>query len=101
MKAINEILTTEKSYVNYLETCLKLFMKPIKVNDMISRADRMAIFSDMELLVMLNKQLLKELEERVSEWPVSMVGDIFIKTAPIMELYSRCIQISIEYRFTV
>ena len=59
--------------------------------DLLTKEEIFAIFSDMELFGALNTQFYKELEERLSGWPFQVVGDIFVKSAPLFHIYSRYI----------
>lgn len=58
---------------------------------MLTKDEITALFSDMELIVLLNNQLWKDLEERMNEWPMQHVGDVFSRAAPVLLIYYRYI----------
>jgi hypothetical protein len=49
-------------------------MAPILERNLLSSEDASAIFSDLELLIYFNHPLLKELEEKMHQWPHNTVG---------------------------
>jgi hypothetical protein len=68
-----------------------MFLKPLARDEMLAKDEISAIFSDMELIVLLNSQLWKDLEERMNEWPMQHVGDVFSRAAPVLLIYFRYI----------
>jgi len=103
--AIKELLETERSYVQGLQTLSAVFSDPIKLtpkalllrrairnenektqklltNDEISR-----IFSNVDTLLTLHVELLRAFEERQNEGNY-IVGDLMLERAPFLKMYS-------------
>lgn len=88
---VNEILTTEKSYVSGLEEAINNYYKPLLEASKREghENDVKSIFSSIEHILPLNKTLLKSLEERVNKWsPEQTIGDIFLRFAPFLKMYT-------------
>lgn len=48
------------------------------------------IFSTIESVLGVNKELLESLEERLAHWgPNSLIGDVMVKLAPYMKIYTQ------------
>lgn len=96
-----EILNTEQTYVEALQTGVEVYMLPMKTmakaqqNDsgkdapLVSLEIVTRIFGNMEALIALNRDLLSKLQARVDEWtPQSTLGDLFKKFAPFFKMYT-------------
>lgn len=81
--AIQEILTSEASYLQQLETIMKFFMEPLKSKDYVSQAEWNALFGNVETLYRVNGALLEELKVNPEN-----VAAAFLKLAPYFKLYS-------------
>lgn len=81
--AIQEILTSEASYLQQLETIMKFFMEPLRVKDFVSQAEWNALFGNVETLYKVNGALLDELKVNPEN-----VAAAFLKLAPYFKLYS-------------
>lgn len=81
--AIQEILTSEASYLQQLETIMKFFMEPLKTKDYVSQAEWNALFGNIETLYKVNGALLDELKVNPEN-----VAAAFLKLAPYFKLYS-------------
>lgn len=73
---VTEILNTEKDYVKDIEIVARVYIQPLATNDLISREDHALIFSNLEVLVTVNQQLLDRLTEEVNTDEL-MIGNIF------------------------
>eukprot|EP01124_Arcella_intermedia_P019054 TRINITY_DN2618_c0_g1_i2.p1 TRINITY_DN2618_c0_g1~~TRINITY_DN2618_c0_g1_i2.p1 ORF type:complete len:432 (+),score=91.03 TRINITY_DN2618_c0_g1_i2:62-1357(+) len=92
-KALQEILTTEQSYIKSLITLWENYVMPLKEANILKDSEFDSLFSELELILHLNKILLKRLQDRLAQWPqVQLFGDIFKDSAPAMKLYYRYIK---------
>ncbi|KAL6079465.1 hypothetical protein QOT17_001086 [Balamuthia mandrillaris] len=88
-----EILHKERDYVEMMEMVLKCYMEPMRALSLSEGAcvtlyDVAAIFGNWESLAHINKELLAQLEERMSGWPaITTVGDVFVTMLPLMRMY--------------
>lgn len=58
--------------------------KPIISNDEIK-----TIFSNIQIILGYNDALLEDLREKIGSWhPAQMVGDVFLKMAAFMKVYT-------------
>ena len=93
-ESLREIYTSEQKYVDSLLLCMEQLYKPmVRVSRgrsaLISRAQLNDIFSTLEIIVELNRNLLNDLRDRLSKWPtVQKFGDLFVRMSPILRLYS-------------
>ena len=100
-KIVNEMLSTEQTYVKNLEGMVNLYKKRFEeyftaeeqrgkgVPKGFKRDHLKILFSNVHVVIPLNQQLLEELTERVNNWSESQkVGDIFLKIAPYFKLYN-------------
>jgi hypothetical protein len=104
-----EILTTEKSYVHWLELTVKIFLQPLrydlnykeefvifcrdKERGMLSFQQIRTIFADIETIVNYQKILLEDLEGRTKDWSEeTRLGEVFTT----MVRYSQDLLDSIE-----
>eukprot|EP01105_Mastigella_eilhardi_P004007 TRINITY_DN152_c0_g1_i1.p1 TRINITY_DN152_c0_g1~~TRINITY_DN152_c0_g1_i1.p1 ORF type:complete len:1455 (+),score=396.79 TRINITY_DN152_c0_g1_i1:32-4366(+) len=94
LRVIQEVLSTEKTYVSLLEYLVKYYLAPlrdaIKEGDaIVNEKDMVIIFSNIEDVYKVNKALLKKLEPRVSSWTEeSCLGDIFLQMGPSLSSYT-------------
>ncbi|KAG9288300.1 hypothetical protein G9A89_021331 [Geosiphon pyriformis] len=101
--AVKEIITTERTYVDGLRKVVNVFLIPLRENyhkatsknvilstkPMASLEDITALFGNIEQLLSLHEQLLKQLEERYSNWsPNELISDIFLQIAPYLKMYT-------------
>lgn len=80
-----EILSTEQSYVTSLMVLREAYITPIKnsvgTKDEILNAEQANIlFSNIDDIFKVNKELLKSLRQRMTDWDVAKtkIGDIFV-----------------------
>lgn len=83
LQAIQEILTSERSYLNQLEKLMEFFVRPLKQLQIISSDQFMALFGQVEMIYNLNQELLSELETDLEN-----VAKAFKRMAPFFKLYS-------------
>ncbi|KAI9145989.1 Dbl homology domain-containing protein [Paraphysoderma sedebokerense] len=94
-RIINEILTTERTYVTSLRTLLTIFADPLldsaKTNNPILPKNVIqSMFSNIWDIMNVNEEFLRQLEERLasSDPECIQVGDIFTRMAPFLRSYS-------------
>lgn len=80
-QAIEEIITSEKSYLKQLEVLTDFFVNPLK--NIIETSTHTVLFGHIEMIYNLNVQLLQELESDNNN-----VAKAFMKLAPFLKLYS-------------
>lgn len=77
---INELISTETEYVSSMDLVVEIFVNPLKENKLISDIDIDILFSNLETIVKVNKQIVKDLERRMRQsQKIQIVGDIFCK----------------------
>lgn len=95
-----EILSTERLYVNQLFELVHHFLHPLRDANaagkpIISDPEIRQIFSTVEIILATNKDMLEApLVKRVEQqWhPNQLVGDIFVRMAGILKIYTEYIQ---------
>jgi len=92
-KVLREIHSTEGKYIEGLETIVDVFIKPLRKSNLLGQAECDIIFSDIEIILDLNRIFFEKLSKRLDQWPtVQMFGDIFKESMPVMKLYYRHIR---------
>ncbi|KAJ3157753.1 hypothetical protein HDU89_000131 [Geranomyces variabilis] len=96
-KIANEILESERRYVDSLIQLRKTFFEPLMAavgtpSEIIPRKTIQNVFSELPGLINVNTELLKQLENRLEAEPWSssdgFMGDIFLNLAPYLKMYS-------------
>ncbi|XP_063244519.1 rho guanine nucleotide exchange factor 39-like [Bacillus rossius redtenbacheri] len=82
-RVVQELLTSEASYLHHLELIMQFFMIPLTEKPYISHAVYTALFGNMETLYKVNGELLNELKKNPDN-----VASAFLKLAPFFKLYS-------------
>ncbi|KAK6639154.1 hypothetical protein RUM43_007424 [Polyplax serrata] len=82
-KAINEIYTSEITYLKQLELIMKYFMEPLRTKNWLPQSTFHALFGNLEILYKVNGELLQELKQQNGN-----VGAAFTQLAPYLKLYS-------------
>mmetsp|Transcript_16864 Transcript_16864/g.23464 ORF Transcript_16864/g.23464 Transcript_16864/m.23464 type:complete len:776 (+) Transcript_16864:183-2510(+) len=91
---VEEILSTEKSYVNSLKAVIECFMHPMKNNEtlknLVSDEQFRTLFSDIEVVHRYNTVFLEKLQEKVSNLdPFSgKLSDAFLMIADYLKAYT-------------
>lgn len=75
-----EMVSTEQSYINGLNSLSTVFYTPLKTTEIINSANISSIFSNFESILNLHRYLLSELTNRVTGeiLPYQCIGDVFI-----------------------
>ncbi|XP_014261689.1 FYVE, RhoGEF and PH domain-containing protein 4-like [Cimex lectularius] len=82
-KAVEEIFTSEVSYLNQLETAMKYFKRPLLESNLKMPETLKNMFDNLESLYNVNGELLNELKKHGEN-----VSQAFITVAPFFKLYS-------------
>lgn len=82
-KAIEEILTSERSYLKQLEKLMTFFVNPLKSLSFIDISAQTILFGQLELIYNINSELLTRLETDLDD-----VANAFLKLAPFFKIYS-------------
>lgn len=82
-KAIEEILTSERSYLKQLEKLMTYFVNPLKSSSLIDISAHTMLFGQLELIYNINSELLSRLEMDLDD-----VANAFLKLAPFFKIYS-------------
>jgi len=96
VSVLQEILSTERSYNHGIYTAVVQFITPAKNTPGLldhAGAEIEILFSDLEVIVDVNKIFLSWLEERFAQWPANCnLGDVFTTACPLFKLYYRYIR---------
>ncbi|KAJ3410974.1 Myosin 10A, isoform D [Chytridiales sp. JEL 0842] len=90
-EVIYEIICTERDYVADLETIVEVYMKPLRNSKAVRPKDMAVIFSNVEALLPVNMELLKQLEVRQSKsngGVIEQIGDVFIGVSDFLKMYT-------------
>jgi hypothetical protein len=87
---IQEILSTEKTYVKKLLLIINSFAIPLKQqSDVLTSAQSNTLFNNVELLYQFNSKLLTDIQSRAENWNNdSCIGDLFVQFAPFFRMYA-------------
>jgi len=97
-QVLREIIDTELQYCNDLDTLAEVFMLPLTFRGKeigVSKGDVDVMFSNLELLINLNKQVLEQFEEQQEKAKrenldiMQGVGEVFKSMAPFMKMYTQ------------
>ena len=91
--AVQEIMTSEKSYVDILkildEFTKRVESKITKTSEEGVRIYQMSLFTILPQLLMLNSHLLDEFETRINNWTThKKIADVFVKKGDFLKIYS-------------
>jgi hypothetical protein len=78
-KVINEIINTERDYVNDLEMVIRLFLNPMREEKLLNDLTIATIFSNIELILGFNRVLLEDLIAHTKEHLGDKIGECFLK----------------------
>lgn len=82
-QATEEILTSERSYINQLDKLVNYFVNPLKSLNLIDVASHTNLFGQIELIHNINVELMNRLEADLDD-----VANAFLKLAPFFKIYS-------------
>ncbi|KAH3744649.1 Guanine exchange factor for Rac 30 [Pelomyxa schiedti] len=91
-RIMKEVMSTENTYVNSLETCLKHYRKPLLDGSMMAFSDVEFVFGNMEEITKLGRAFLATLNATFENWaPESTVSDIFSRLwqGPLEQVYNQ------------
>eukprot|EP01103_Thecamoeba_quadrilineata_P005689 TRINITY_DN1545_c0_g1_i1.p1 TRINITY_DN1545_c0_g1~~TRINITY_DN1545_c0_g1_i1.p1 ORF type:complete len:241 (+),score=63.09 TRINITY_DN1545_c0_g1_i1:88-810(+) len=89
-----EILETERNYIKNLNILIGLYVLPLRTivgteDEIVGEEELRKIFSNVELLVKINSELLHQLHTRMENWSeTQLIGDVFDNMAPHFKLYT-------------
>jgi len=83
LRAVKEIINTEKSYLKHLEIIEEYFMNPIREGELLPQHVYVRIFGDILGIRQVNKEVLSEIEESSDH-----IGKVFQELAPYLKFYS-------------
>ncbi|GAB6025669.1 LD03170p [Chamberlinius hualienensis] len=83
MKVIDEIISTEKSYINHLNIIIKFFIEPIQQRQLVSSKETLVIFGPIESILNVNNELLSRCEADRED-----IANIFVNLAPFLKIYT-------------
>eukprot|EP00808_Paulinella_micropora_P010125 g65302.t1 len=90
-RIIQEIISSERSYVTSLTTALDVYFRsiPLEPRPCLTNAELLAIFSNLEAILELNTQILKALlEEAAKPDDKRRIGSIFTQFLPRFSIYN-------------
>ena len=106
----SEMLSTEESYVNELHIIEEMFHTRVESENLLKEEVLNSMFANIRSMYRFHKQdLLPSLQDRMkkwkeqkekfsqehsldNEWPDQKIGDIFVKQAPFLKMYSDYIE---------
>lgn len=83
LQAIQEIRTSEISYLKQLDLLINYFVTPLKTNGLIQDREHSQIFGQLETIYNLSHELLKKLDDNLDN-----VVRAFMNLGPFFKLYS-------------
>ncbi|XP_004347833.1 hypothetical protein CAOG_04008 [Capsaspora owczarzaki ATCC 30864] len=95
MYIVQEILSTEQSYVQGLAVVQEVFLNPLKASavsakPLLSENDIKKIFANFETILTLNTKFLNDFKKRIDNWTnEQVVGDVFLEVANFFRLYAQ------------
>jgi len=90
-KILEELLNTERNYVNDLRLTIGLFLQPTRVDEqLLSEADILVIFMNIEMILAVNTQLLDVLEDLFKDRIDGQIkiSHIFAKILDFLKVYA-------------
>lgn len=89
VRAVSELISTEKTYVENLQMLHILYCGPLRNNNMIKDKHYQTLFPDLETIIQLNSNLLDTLQQRFCDWneDSSTIGDVILQFTPYFKMY--------------
>lgn len=90
-KVLNECINTERDYIRDLEVMIKYFKNPMVELGLMGKAESSVIFSNVSVLVDVNKALYKGLFSAAKEakgGDNAKIGDCFLEMSAYLKMYS-------------
>lgn len=87
---VEELVSTERSYLMSLDAMQQLFMLPMRRLPTVSATDLATVFPQLETIRNFSAQLLESLDARRAQWHASTttVGDVFLATGPFLKAHA-------------
>ncbi|GAT95915.1 rho guanine nucleotide exchange factor putative [Entamoeba histolytica] len=86
---IKEIISTEESYIEQLNTVIKFVLNPIKKESILSSEQIKLIFSDITTIYSVNEQFLKLIKSfECQDYANVLIGQIFNQMGPLFKMYA-------------
>lgn len=98
IKIVEELISTEKVFIDVLNLLCKTFISYVEeirsdIKFIPSYFDLLKIISPLPQLLSLNEELLQDMEKRVKNWSNHpKIADVIVKKGPFLKLYSTYIQ---------
>lgn len=90
---VNEIVSTEETYVKILNTVIELYVTPLENNNIITPEDMKVLFCNIKEILEGAEVLAQKLRERLKEFEVvDTICDVFLMNKSIFERYGTYIQ---------
>jgi len=87
-QAAREIVTTERTYVEQLETLQQEFVNPTHQKGIIESSNLKMMFSNARQILKVHKKMLQSMEERIDNWSAATeLGDILLQLEGNLKLY--------------
>ncbi|EGC28970.1 hypothetical protein DICPUDRAFT_159515 [Dictyostelium purpureum] len=89
IKIVKEIIVTEKDYVRDLYIVIDVFLNQIKEKGLLSPKDIQTLFSNIEILISVNSNVLKELEKHQDPTYENVnIGKAFLDMSHYLKMYT-------------
>eukprot|EP01114_Cavostelium_apophysatum_P015535 TRINITY_DN4249_c0_g1_i1.p1 TRINITY_DN4249_c0_g1~~TRINITY_DN4249_c0_g1_i1.p1 ORF type:complete len:916 (+),score=312.20 TRINITY_DN4249_c0_g1_i1:107-2854(+) len=91
VEVLSEIMMSERYYVRDLELVINLFLRPVQNNDLLSREESEALFSNIELILKVNQEILNYMIQdfqMTKNIQLVNVGLLFLKMVDYLKIYS-------------
>eukprot|EP00727_Mastigamoeba_balamuthi_P002605 m51a1_g12341 hypothetical protein (464) ;mRNA; f:510629-512610 len=86
-----ELVTTERTYLAAIERAVYEVLRPARDSGALTPEEALAIFSNIESLVMLHREVLANLERQLagaqSGFDLTGFGSVFVKLGPMLRVY--------------
>ncbi|XP_028413190.1 uncharacterized protein LOC114536033 isoform X2 [Dendronephthya gigantea] len=88
-KAAEEILSTEVSYCTGLELLVENFIQPMKIYGILSIEEIDTIFSNIESLAGISREMVSKLKVCLENWDVetSLIGDVLLEMFSYLKMF--------------
>lgn len=92
LNIVNELLSTEKTYVDSLVVLVEKYGAIAKEKKLLSDAEYQAVFQNADTLLSFHRMFLADLEKRIATWNRhSLLGDLFVRLHGFFKLYMQYI----------
>jgi len=85
---LQEIEKTEEGYCRDVEKLCSVFVEPLREEQVLSKDEMLAVFSNCETIKGVNEGLLAALQENFGDDPVQHLAAAFIRMAPFLRCYA-------------